>query len=154
MGVMTQLTGGDPRLTIALTFDHDAISSEVERGGGPVLISRGEFGPRVGVPRILDLLGRHRIAATFFVPGHTVVTFPDSVAAIVAAGHEVGCHGWAHEDLAKLDRAAVRDVMLRSTEAVARHRATARAASAPRTGRSPTTCWAWSTSWASRTTRR
>ncbi len=119
MSAMMQPTGGDPRLTVALTFDHDAISSEVERGGGPVLISRGEFGPRVGVPRILDLLDRHHIAATFFVPGHTVVTFPDSVAAIVAAGHEVGCHGWAHEDLAKLDRAALRDVMLRSTDAVA-----------------------------------
>ena len=118
MSAMMQPTGGDPRLTVALTFDHDAISSEVERGGGPVLISRGEFGPRVGVPRILDLLDRHHIAATFFVPGHTVVTFPDSVAAIVAAGHEVGCHGWAHEDLAKLDRATLRDVMLRSAEAV------------------------------------
>lgn len=119
MSAMMQPAGGDPRLTVALTFDHDAISSEVERGGGPVLISRGEFGPRVGVPRILDLLDRHHIAATFFVPGHTVVTFPDSVAAIVAAGHEVGCHGWAHEDLAKLDRATLRDVMLRSAEAVA-----------------------------------
>ena len=119
IGTVAQPTTRGARLTVALTFDHDAISSEVERGGGPVLLSRGEFGPRVGVPRILDLLRRQRIAATFFVPGHTVTTFPDSVAAIADAGHEVGCHGWAHEDLAKLDRAAVRDVMLRSTEAVA-----------------------------------
>ena len=47
-----------PRLTVALTFDHDAISSEVDRGDGPVLRSRGEFGPRVGVPRVLALLER------------------------------------------------------------------------------------------------
>jgi peptidoglycan/xylan/chitin deacetylase (PgdA/CDA1 family) len=110
----------EPRLTVALTFDHDAISSEVDRGDGPVLRSRGEFGPRVGAPRILDLLEREAIPSTWFIPGHTIVTFPDSVAAVVAAGHEIGCHGWAHEDLASLEPAAERDVMERSVEAVAR----------------------------------
>jgi peptidoglycan/xylan/chitin deacetylase (PgdA/CDA1 family) len=89
-----------PRLTVALTFDHDAISSEVDRGDGPVLRSRGQFGPRVGVGRVLDVLARESIPATWFVPGHTLVTFPDSVAAIVAGGHELACHAWAHEDLA------------------------------------------------------
>jgi len=108
----------EPRLTVALTFDHDAISSEVTRGDGPVLLSRGEFGPRVGVPRILALLARHAIPATFFVPGHTVATFPESVASIVAAGHEIGCHGWAHEDLAALPEEEERLVMTRSFEAI------------------------------------
>ena len=72
--------GGDPkapRLTVALTFDHDGIASEVRRGEGPTGISRGEFGPRVGVGRILDLLAREGIRSTWFVPGHTVETFPD-----------------------------------------------------------------------------
>jgi peptidoglycan/xylan/chitin deacetylase (PgdA/CDA1 family) len=92
---------GVPRLTVALTFDHDAISSEVDRDHGPVLRSRGEFGPRVGAPRVLALLERERIKATWFVPGHTIATFPESVAAIVAGGHELGCHAWAHEDLAE-----------------------------------------------------
>ncbi len=109
-----------PRLTVALTFDHDAISSEVDRGDGPVLISRGEFGPRVGAPRILALLERRGIRSTWFVPGHTVVTFPESVAAVVAAGHELGCHGWAHEDLATLTAETERDVMERSRDAVGR----------------------------------
>ncbi len=108
-----------PRLTIALTFDHDAISPEVWRDGGPMLRSRGEFGPRVGVRRVLDVLARNGIPATFFVPGHTVVTFPESVAAIVAAGHELGCHGWVHEDLAALDPAAERDVLTRSRDTIA-----------------------------------
>lgn len=115
---MTATAGPPARLTVALTFDHDAISSEVNRGHGPVLISRGEFGPRVGTPRILDLLARHRIAATFFVPGHTLATFPESVASIAAAGHELACHGWAHEDLAALDPPAEREVMVRSFEAI------------------------------------
>src|SRR5512142_43833 len=107
------------RLTVALTFDHDAISSEVDRGGGAVLISRGEFGPRVGIPRILDLLERHAIPATFFVPGHTAVTFPESVAAIVAASHELGCHGWAHEDLAAQEPEREREIMTRSRDQIA-----------------------------------
>ncbi len=110
----------EARLTVALTFDHDAISSEVDRADGPVLRSRGEFGPRVGAPRILDLLEREAIPSTWFVPGHTIVTFPDSVAAVVAGGHEIGCHGWAHEELASLEPAAERDVMERSVEAVTR----------------------------------
>jgi peptidoglycan/xylan/chitin deacetylase (PgdA/CDA1 family) len=109
-----------PRLSVALTFDHDAISAEVNRGDGPVDISRGEFGPRVGVPRILALLDRHAIPATFFVPGHTAVTFPGSVSSIVAGGHELGCHGWAHEDLASLEPLAERDVMARSYDTIGR----------------------------------
>jgi len=108
-----------PRLTVALTFDHDAIASEVDRGDGPAAVSRGEFGPRVGVPRVLALLEREAIPSTWFVPGHTIATFPDSVASVVAAGHEIGCHGWTHEDLATLSAAAERDVMERSVEAVA-----------------------------------
>ncbi len=110
----------EARLTVALTFDHDAISSEVDRGEGPVLRSRGEFGPRVGAPRILDLLRREAIPSTWFVPGHTIASFPDSVEAIVADGHEIACHGWAHEDLSALEPAAERDVMVRSVEAVGR----------------------------------
>jgi peptidoglycan-N-acetylglucosamine deacetylase len=108
-----------PRLTVALTFDHDAISAEVRRGEGPMAISRGEFGVRVGLPRILELLAREGIPATFFVPGHTLATFPESVASIIAAGHEVGCHGWAHEDLTALTAAEERDVLTRSRDALA-----------------------------------
>jgi peptidoglycan/xylan/chitin deacetylase (PgdA/CDA1 family) len=108
-----------PRLTVALTFDHDAISSEVDRGDGPVLRSRGEFGPRVGAPRVLALLERAQIPATWFVPGHTIRTFPGSVAAIVAAGHELGCHAWAHEDLAA-HADDERAILERSVEALTR----------------------------------
>lgn len=109
-----------PRLTVALTFDHDAISSEVDRGDGPVLRSRGEFGPRVGAPRVLELLERLEIPSTWFVPGHTIATFPSSVAAIVAAGHELGCHGWAHEDLARIGPAEQRAILERSVDALTR----------------------------------
>lgn len=108
------------RLTVALTFDHDGVASEVRRGEGPTGISRGEFGPRVGVGRILGLLERESVPSTWFVPGHTVETFPASVAAVVDAGHELACHGWLHEDLAALAAAAQRAILERSIEALTR----------------------------------
>jgi peptidoglycan/xylan/chitin deacetylase (PgdA/CDA1 family) len=107
-----------PRLTVALTFDHDAISDSVRRGDPPVKFSHGEFGPTVGVPRILALLAAHRIPSTWFVPGHTLVTFPDSIDAILAGGHEIGCHGWYHEDFAELEPDAQGEVLRRAAEAV------------------------------------
>src|SRR4051812_24379321 len=85
--------------TVCLTFDFDAISLWIGPMGAtsPSMISRGEFGA-VGVERILRLLARHDIRATFFVTGHTADTYPDSVREIVAGGHEVGHHGYLHEN--------------------------------------------------------
>lgn len=108
----------EPRLTVALTFDSDAISDGIRRGDSPVKLSHGEFGPRVGVPRILELLARERIPATWFVPGHTLVTFPSNTEAIVAGGHELACHGWYHEDFSELTIDQQRGVLDRSVAAV------------------------------------
>ena len=99
---MTTNAAHPPRLTVALTFDHDSISDGVRRGDLPVKMSHAEFGVRVGAPRILELLADRGIVSSWFVPGHTLVTFPDSTAAILAGGHEIGCHGWFHEDAADL----------------------------------------------------
>jgi peptidoglycan/xylan/chitin deacetylase (PgdA/CDA1 family) len=108
-----------PRLTVALTFDHDAISDSVRRGDPTVKFSHGEYGPRVGVPRILALLERHAIPSTWFVPGHTMVAFPDSVSAVIAGGHEVGCHGWFHEDFAELEPEAQGEILRRCVDQIA-----------------------------------
>lgn len=105
-------------LQVALTFDHDAISSDVEKGHRPFDRSIGEFGPRVGLPRILAILAREAVPATFFVPVHTAHTWPESLAAIVAGGHEVGCHGWAHEDHALLPAEKERDLIVRQKAAL------------------------------------
>jgi len=90
----------DKPYAVCLTFDFDALS--VWLGGyprvTPALLSRGEYGARVAVPRILDLLLEHGIPATFFVPGHTAESFPDIVESIIAAGHEVGHHSYGHQD--------------------------------------------------------
>lgn len=62
------------------------------------MLARGEYGARVGVPRILTLLKERNLKATFFVPGHTAVSFPNSVEAILEAGHEIGHHSFSHID--------------------------------------------------------
>ena len=88
-----------PRSTVCLSFDFDAMSVwfEYERVT-PAMLQRGEFGARVGVPRILTFLRERDLPATFFVPGHTVESFPDETASILEAGHEVGHHSYAHVD--------------------------------------------------------
>ena len=105
---------------VALTFDFDAMSLWIGSFGATSAgaVSRGEFG-QIGVARILDLLARHEIHATFFVPGHTALAFPDSVRAIVAGGHEVGHHGYVHERISGLDPQREHEVLERGFEALA-----------------------------------
>lgn len=85
--------------TVLLTFDFDALSLWLGpmNARSPTAISRGEFGA-VGVERILRLLGRYGVPATFFVPGHTAETYPAVTRDIAAAGHEIGHHGYLHEN--------------------------------------------------------
>jgi len=107
-----------PRLTVALTFDHDSISDGVRRGDSPVKMSHAEFGVRVGAPRILELLASREIASTWFIPGHTLTTFRDSTDSILAGGHEIACHGWFHEDFAVVGRDEEREIIGRCADAV------------------------------------
>jgi peptidoglycan/xylan/chitin deacetylase (PgdA/CDA1 family) len=88
-----------PRATVCLTFDFDAICIWIgpRASKSPSSISRGEFAV-VGVERILKVLRARGIQATFFIPGHTVETYPDAVHAILSAGHEIGHHGYLHEN--------------------------------------------------------
>lgn len=85
----------------AFTFDVDAESAVLwgneAVGARMSVMSHQAYGPLVGIPRILDLLDRHQIASTFFVPGHTAHRYPAAVRSIVAAGHEIAHHGYLHE---------------------------------------------------------
>jgi peptidoglycan-N-acetylglucosamine deacetylase len=107
----------DPRLSVCLSFDFDAMSVWIAATDNPATISRGEFGA-VAVPRILALLARHEALATFFIPGHTALAYPDLVRQIRDAGHEIGHHGWVHENPAELDLAGEREVFERGLEAL------------------------------------
>jgi peptidoglycan-N-acetylglucosamine deacetylase len=108
-----------PDVKIALTFDFDSYTNWIGalNATSPSMVSRGEFGP-IGARRILALLGEYGAQATFFVPGGTAVTYPHVVAAIQAAGHEIGHHGWIHENPVKLNLAEERRVLERGIEAL------------------------------------
>jgi peptidoglycan-N-acetylglucosamine deacetylase len=108
-----------PPLSACLTFDFDALSPWVYEmaEGNVAALSRGEFGA-VAVPRILELLDRHDVPATFFVPGHTALAYPELVRDIRDRGHELGHHGFVHEGLSRLDRATEEQHLVRGLEAL------------------------------------
>src|SRR6188472_664469 len=83
---------------ISLTFDVDCESALVGRGEVHKLssLSEARFGATRGVPRILEILDRHGVHGTFYIPGDTAERHPDACRAILAAGHEVGHHGHLH----------------------------------------------------------
>ena len=82
-----------PESTVCLSFDFDALSVWLAYDRvTPAMLNRGEYGARVGVPRILRLLEDRGVKATFFVPGHTVESFPAEAETILVAGHEIAHH--------------------------------------------------------------
>ena len=99
--------------TVCLTFDFDAVSLWISRNMlTPTPVSRGEFGA-VAVPRLLNLLSDRGLPSTWFVPGHTVETYPEVCREIVASGHEVGLHGYAHENVGTFDQGQEREMFRR-----------------------------------------
>jgi peptidoglycan/xylan/chitin deacetylase (PgdA/CDA1 family) len=83
-----------------LSFDVDAETPILVEGrrhaDNAGVMSHQAYGPRVGVPRIIDLLAEYQLPATFFVPGLTADRYPETVERILAAGHEIGHHSYAH----------------------------------------------------------
>ena len=85
------------RVAVCLTFDVD--NELLQRANPlPVPLSVGEYGATTSLPRILDLLDRHDVPATFFMPAMGIMLHPEMVPAIVSRHrHEIGVHGWIHE---------------------------------------------------------
>ncbi len=109
------------RCAVALSFDADHETFEMGLGGQAMgRLAWGEFGRRVGVPRILALLKRHDVPATFFIPAVSALIDPDEPRRIAADGHEIGVHGWIHENNSLLPYEVERDLMLRARETLAR----------------------------------
>jgi peptidoglycan/xylan/chitin deacetylase (PgdA/CDA1 family) len=109
------------RCAVALSFDVDHETNELRDGGQSIgRMAWGQFGSRVGVPRILKLLDRHAIKATFYVPAVVALLHPDEARRIVAEGHEVGVHGWIHELNSALTYEVERDLMARSIDTLER----------------------------------
>jgi peptidoglycan/xylan/chitin deacetylase (PgdA/CDA1 family) len=110
----------------SFTFDLDAesavLSSHPEAATRMSVMSHQAYGPLTGLPRLLRILDRHGVRATFFVPGHTAHRHPGPVRSIAAAGHEIAHHGYLHEPLIDVDEeteAAILDRGLAALEEVA-----------------------------------
>ena len=107
------------RCAVALSFDSDHESNELRDGGKSIgRLSWGQYGNRVAIPRILDLLARHEVRASFYVPAVIAKLYPDEQRRVIAEGHEIGIHGWIHELNSVLSYDDERDLMLRSSDAL------------------------------------
>ncbi|MBP1143168.1 polysaccharide deacetylase [Pseudomonas savastanoi] len=104
--------------TVCLTFDFDGVAIWLStfKQVSPTPLSRGEFGAEVGMPRLLDVLKRRGVPATFFVPAHTAASYPDLVKRIITEGHEVACHGYIHESPVGLELAEERALLSKSMD--------------------------------------
>jgi peptidoglycan/xylan/chitin deacetylase (PgdA/CDA1 family) len=110
-----------PRHLACLSFDFDALSGWIARGmTSPSPVSRGEFGPNVALPRILDLLKKYDVTTSWYVPGHTLETYPDQCRQVFDAGHEIGHHGWTHRPPASLSREEEEAELVRANDSIKR----------------------------------
>jgi peptidoglycan/xylan/chitin deacetylase (PgdA/CDA1 family) len=114
------------KVAVSLTFDFDAESAWLGsfKVSTPSALSRGAYGANEGVPRILKLLAKYDLPATFFIPGDTADRHPAETKMIVDAGHEIGHHGYCHEPPHLLDLAAEREMIERGLDALDRQTGT------------------------------
>ena len=112
---------GGARCAVALSFDSDHETNELRDGGKSIgRMSWGQYGSRVGVPRILGLLERSAVPATFFVPAVAALLYPDEQRRVIAEGHEIGLHGWIHELNSVLPEKEERELHLRASDTLSR----------------------------------
>jgi len=108
------------RCAFALSFDSDHETNELRDGGKSIgRMSWGQYGARVGVPRIAALLAQHDVRASFYVPAVSALLYPAEQRSLTASGHEIGIHGWIHELNSGLTYEQERDLMLRASDTLA-----------------------------------
>src|SRR6188768_4177095 len=108
-------------ILVAFGIDVDAVAGWLGSYGGedsPDDISRGLFAGEVGSMRLLKLFEREKIRTTWFIPGHSIETFPTQMKAVADAGHEIGIHGYSHENPIAMTREQEETVLDRSIELV------------------------------------
>jgi peptidoglycan-N-acetylglucosamine deacetylase len=105
----------------AYGIDIDAVAGWLGSYGGedsPADISRGLFAGEVGTPRLLKLFDKYDLRTTWFIPGHSIETFPEQTKQVVDAGHEIGMHGYSHENPIAMTPTQERTVMERCVELI------------------------------------
>ncbi len=105
------------RVAMAISFDVDNDTITIARNAAPSIgaMSQGEYGARVGLRRVVDLVDQHRIPASFFIPTVSIMLAPEMVDVIQTSGrHEFGVHGWIHELNTELDADTERELVTRA----------------------------------------
>jgi len=126
-------TRRNPNVNLASGYSGSAVTHSRGNTSLPYIALTFDDGPHpVHTPRLLDILAKHNVKATFYVVGSRVQQYPNIVRRMVAEGHEIGNHTWSHPNLTKLSPAAVRSELDRSRDAIA-----AIAGVKPRTMRPP-----------------
>ena len=89
------------RCAVMFSFDVDGetlwISRDPENWKRPANLAQGAYGPKIGVPKILNVLEKHDVKGTFFIPAWIIDAYPDMAREVLERGHEVGYHGYLHE---------------------------------------------------------
>ncbi|AHK28328.1 polysaccharide deacetylase [Rhodococcus opacus PD630] len=109
------------KIYVNFGVDVDAVAGWLGSYGGedsPGDISRGMFAGEVGVPRLVKMFDKYDITTSWFVPGHSIETFPREIEQVVAAGHEIGIHGYSHENPIAMTRQQETDILDRSIELI------------------------------------
>lgn len=105
----------------AYSVDFDAVAGWLGSYGGERSmcdVSRGFFAGEVGAPRLLRMLASRNIPSTWFIPGHSIESFPQACQAVADAGHEIGLHGYSHENPTAMSRQQQADVLDRSMDLI------------------------------------
>lgn len=108
-------------ILVGYGVDIDAVAGWLGSYGGedsPGDISRGVFAAEVGIPRLLKLFKKYNISPTWFAPGHSIESFPEQMKMIVDAGHEIGAHGYSHENPLSMTPKQEEDVLIKSIELI------------------------------------
>lgn len=101
--------------------DIDSVAGWIGSYGGgdsPSDIQRGIFATEVGVPRLLRMFKKYDLKTSFFIPGHSLETFPKEMEMIVNDGHEIGAHGYLHENPIAMTPTQEEDVLVKSIELI------------------------------------
>ncbi len=111
------------RIAVMVAFDLDAETLWLTRNSDNyrhvVNLSRGAYGPKQGMPRILEMLDQHGIKATFYIPAWVIEKYQEIVIAIHKKGHEIAYHGYLHEQEPGIGYQEADEIMEKSERIIA-----------------------------------
>lgn len=111
----------EAQCAVLIAYDSDHETPYLRDGQtSPGSLAQGEYGSRSAVPRILEMLARHEVPTSFYVPAVSALLHPQDIDAYVAGGHEVAVHGWIHERNTELDHESELDLISRATDVLER----------------------------------